>query len=168
MRFVLMRQFLIIAFASIAVTISAQWSEVKIYDKYDDLAAEYMNRNDGYTYVINYWATWCGPCVKELPFFEQLLNSYQDDKIKVILVSLDFPRKVDSKLLPFLNEHNIQSEVVILDDPKANVWIDKVDPSWGGAIPVTIVYRNDNKVFIGESFESYEDLEKLFLNIHKS
>ena len=149
-----------------SVALSAQWTTVKSYAQYDDMAAEYMNRNDGYTYVINYWATWCGPCVKELPYFEQLLTAYQKDKVRVVLVSLDFPKKVDSKLLPFLNKHNIQSEVVLLDDPKSNLWIDKVDPSWEGAIPVTIIYKGNKEVFWDKAFHTYEELDELFLSIH--
>lgn len=149
-----------------SVTVFSQWTTVKSYAEYDELAKEYMNRDDGYSYVVNYWATWCGPCVKELPFFEQLLTAYQKDKVRVILVSLDFPKKVDSKLLPFLNKHNIQSEVVLLDDPKSNIWIDKVDPSWEGAIPVTIIYNGDKEVFWDKAFHSYEELNELFLSIH--
>ncbi len=150
----------------VSVALSAQWTEVQSYAEYDDLAKEYMDRDDGYTYVINYWATWCGPCVKELPYFEQLLTAYQKDKVRVVLVSLDFPKKVDSKLLPFLNKHNIQSEVVLLDDPKSNVWIDKVDPSWEGAIPITIIYKGDESVFWDKAFHTYEELDQLFLSIH--
>ena len=149
-----------------SVAVSAQWTTVRSYAKYDDMAKEYMNRDDGYTYVINYWATWCGPCVKELPYFEQLLTAHNKDNIRVILVSLDFPKKVDSKLLHFLNKHNIHSEVVLLDDPKSNIWIDKVDLSWEGAIPVTIIYNGDNSVFWDGAFDTYEDLDKLFLSIH--
>ena len=94
------------------------------------------------------------------------MKAYSHDKTKVILVSLDFPNKVDSKLLPFLNKHNIKSEVVILDDPKSNIWIDKVDISWEGAIPVTIIYRGQKRVFWDGEFDTYEDLDKLFLSIH--
>ncbi len=163
-----MRTFLISIFFISSLSIQAQWTEVKSYAKYDDLAKEYKDRDDGYTYVVNYWATWCGPCVKELPYFEQLLKSYNTDKIRVILVSLDFPKKIDSKLIPFLNKHNIQSEVVVLDDPKSNIWIDKVDPSWEGAIPVTIIYKGKTRVFWDGEFDDYSDLNKLFLTIHNS
>jgi len=145
---------------------SAQWNTITSYNQYDELAKEYMDRDDGYTYIINYWATWCGPCVKELPYFEQLLTAYENEKVRVVLVSLDFPKKVESKLIPFLNKHNIQSEVVLLDDPKSNIWIDKVDPSWEGAIPITIVYNGTNKTFWDGDFESYDDLENLFKSIH--
>ena len=161
-----MKGVLLSVFLLLSVAASAQWTKLTSYDKYDEMAQEYMDRDDGYTYVINYWATWCGPCVKELPYFEQLLKAYSHDKTRVILVSLDFPKKVDSKLLPFLNKHNIQSEVVILDDPKSNIWIDKVDLSWEGAIPVTIIYRGEKRVFWDGEFDTYEDLDKLFLSIH--
>ena len=161
-----MKGFLLSVFLLLSVAASAQWTKLTSYDKYDEMAQEYMDRDDGYTYVINYWATWCGPCVKELPYFEKLLKAYSHDKTKVILVSLDFPKKVDSKLLPFLNKHNIQSEVVILNDPKSNIWIDKVDLSWEGAIPVTIIYRGEKRVFWDGEFDTYEDLDKLFLSIH--
>ena len=161
-----MKGILVLAAFFATVTLSAQWTSVKTYAKYDDMAQDYLNRDDGYTYVINYWATWCGPCVKELPYFEQLLAAYNKQKVRVILVSLDFPKKIDSKLIPFLNKHNIQSEVVILDDPKSNVWIDKVDPSWEGAIPVTVVYKGKKRVFWDGEFDTYADLDKLFLSIH--
>ena len=161
-----MKGFLLFVAFLASAALSAQWTSVKTFAKYDELAKEYLDRDDGYTYVINYWATWCGPCVKELPYFEQLLAAHDNEKIRVILVSLDFPKKMESKLLPFLNKHNIQSEVVILDDPKSNIWIDKVDPSWGGAIPVTIVYKGDKREFWDGEFDSYADLDKLFLSIH--
>ena len=160
-----MKGLLLSILSVLSVAISAQWTKIVSYDKYDDMAQEYMDRDDGYTYVINYWATWCGPC-KQLAYFEQLLKAYSHDKTKVILVSLDFPYKVDAKLLPFLNKHNIQSEVVLLNDPKSNIWIDKVDLSWEGAIPVTIIYSGEKRVFWGGEFDTYEDLDKLFLSIH--
>jgi len=161
-----MKVLITLSLISISTMLSAQWDSVKSYSTYNELEADFMSLDDGYTYVINYWATWCGPCVKELPYFEDLLSKYEDDKVKVVLVSLDFPKKVDSKLLPFLNKHNIKSEVVLLDDPKANDWIDRVDPTWEGAIPVTIIYKGDQRTFWDKEFRTFEDLEQLFLTIH--
>lgn len=149
------------------MSVTAQWTEVKSYDTYDEMAKDYLNKDDGYTYVINFWATWCGPCVKELPYFEQLITANKKENIRVILVSLDFPKKINSKLLPFLNKYKIQSEVIVLDDPKSNIWIDKVDPSWEGSIPVTIVYNGDKKKFWDGEFDTYEDLDQLFKSIHR-
>jgi len=134
--------------------------DIAIYDEFSKMEPIFQQKTDT-TYVINFWATWCAPCVKELPYFEKLNQTLQGEKVKVILVSLDFPRQLESKLLPFVEKHNLQSEVVVLTDGAANDWIDKVSPQWSGAIPVTMVYNAQKRHFYGEEFASYEDLEKL-------
>ncbi len=131
-----------------------------IYEHFDDLAYIFQQQTDT-TYIINFWATWCKPCVEELPYFEQLTKKYQGQKVKVILVSLDFKKQLETKLVPFLKEHQIQSEVMVLLDPDANAWVDRVDPSWSGAIPITLVYKNEKRAFYEESFEDYAALEKI-------
>ena len=111
------------------------------------------------TYVINFWATWCKPCIKELPYFEQLRTTYLKKGVEVILVSLDFPEQVETRLLPFIKKRNLQSKVVLLDDPDANSWIPKVDDDWSGAIPATIIYNGDKRAFYERSF-TYQELEE--------
>src|SRR6218665_3176383 len=97
--------FLLIGFASFS-----QQKEPKIYEngsiriKSLDFASlePYLKLEDEDTYVVNFWATWCLPCVKELPFFEQINEKYKGKKVKVILVSLDMPNKIETSLIPFL------------------------------------------------------------------
>ncbi|RXW45699.1 redoxin, partial [Enterococcus faecium] len=60
-------------------------------------------------FVINFWATWCAPCLKELPYFEQLAEKYKDKPLKVILLSLDFKSKIQSDLVPFVKKQGIKS-----------------------------------------------------------
>jgi thiol-disulfide isomerase/thioredoxin len=122
----------------------------------------FLNRQNDTTYVVNFWATWCVPCVKELPAFEQLNEAYSNEKVKVLLVSLDFVKYYDSKLLPFISDRNIKSDVILLNDPRSNQWIDKVNPEWSGAIPATVIYRGKKRSFYEQSF-SYETLEKELL-----
>lgn len=86
--------------------------------------------------VINFWATWCGPCVHELPNF-QALQDRNDPSIQITLINLDYAEKVDN-VNAFLAKKKITSEVLLLDEVDYNAWIDKVDPSWGGAIPATL------------------------------
>lgn len=123
-----------------------------------------FNYDDDTTYVINFWATWCLPCVKELPYFEKLNELYKDKNVKVILVSLDFPQKIESQLLPFIERKKLASTVYVLDDPDANSWIEKINKNWSGAIPATIIYKGKNKNFFEKSF-TYEELEKELLLI---
>jgi thiol-disulfide isomerase/thioredoxin len=117
-----------------------------------------LNKKDGKVYVVNFWATWCGPCVKELPFFERIHADYLDKNVEVILVSLDFPHLYDSKLKPFILNKKIVSKVVALDDPDMNSWIPKVNANWSGSIPATVIYKNEVKQFYEKSF-TFEELE---------
>lgn len=128
-----------------------------IYDSFEQVASIFEHKTDT-TYVINFWATWCKPCVKELPYFEALHDNFKGEKIKVILVSLDFKKDIESKLIPFVEEHKLKSNVIALTDHKYNEWIDRVDPEWGGAIPVTVVYNQSQREFIGESFANQKEL----------
>lgn len=107
--------------------------------------------------VVNFWATWCKPCIKELPYFEKLKSQYSKDQVEVILVSLDFPDQME-RLEAFIEKRNVASEVILLDDADANSWINKVDPSWSGAIPATIIYTNKKRNFYERSF-TFQELE---------
>jgi thiol-disulfide isomerase/thioredoxin len=110
--------------------------------------------------IINFWATWCAPCVQELPLFEEL-QAANKNKIKVTLVSLDFADKVD-KVDSFVARKKIGSKVILLDDLDYNSWIDRVDPSWSGAIPATLIINTQTgrRKFVGKELKEGE-LEKL-------
>ena len=116
-----------------------------------------LNKSNDTTYVIHFWATWCVPCLKELPEFNKFADKHSQQKIKIILVSLDFPRHIDNKLIPFIEKHKITSKVIVLDDPNQNYWINKVSPDWSGAIPATLIYKNQFKRFYEKSL-TYEEL----------
>lgn len=128
---------------------------IKIVD-YEGLAPLLASKNDT-TYVVNFWATWCAPCVKELPYFEKINADYKDQKVKVVLVSLDFPDKLEKQVIPYVKKH-LKSEVWLLDDADANGWIPKVDNTWTGAIPATIIYNKNNRMFYEQSF-NYDQLK---------
>lgn len=127
---------------------------------------KFLQKKDDKVYVVNFWATWCAPCIKEMPYFEKLSQEYKNDNVEVLFVSLDFPHLYDSKLKPFIKDKNIKSKVVALNDVDMNTWIPKVDENWSGSIPATIIYKNDTSKFYEQSF-TYESLEteiKQFLN----
>ena len=115
------------------------------------------------TYVINFWATWCAPCVKELPYFERVNKDFNNKNIEVILVSLDFPSQIESKLKPYLKRNKIKSKVILLDDSKMNTWVPKVHEQWDGGIPATLIVNNSNYKFYSKPFEK----EELFAEINK-
>lgn len=118
-----------------------------------------LSKKDHKTYVINFWATWCAPCVKEIPHFEKLGEAYKGKNVEVILVSMDFPNKAEGQLVPFLEKKKYKNRVILLDDPDQNTWIPKVSADWSGALPATLIFNKKNRKFYEQSF-TYEELEK--------
>ena len=116
------------------------------------------------TYVLNFWATWCAPCVKELPHFEEVNKEFKDKNTEVILVSLDFPSQIESKLKPYLKKNKIKSRVILLDDSKMNTWVPKVSEQWDGGIPATLIVNSSNYNFYPKPFEK----EELHIEINKA
>lgn len=132
-------------------------SELKVVD-FNELQDYLKSKDSKKTYVINFWATWCAPCVKELPYFEKLNAKYNDADVEVMLVSLDFPKHLETKLIPFIEKNDLKSEVILLDDVDANTWIPKVDKNWSGSIPATIIYNKNKRIFYERSFD-FQELE---------
>ena len=115
------------------------------------------------TFVVNFWATWCGPCVKELPYFEKLGAHHSGEKFSVLLVTLDFVDQLDIKVIPFVKKKGLKSEVLLMDEDKPNVWIPKVSEDWSGALPATLFINTQKKTrhFHEGSFKEGELEQKL-------
>lgn len=134
---------------------------------YDELRPLLQQENDT-TYVVNFWATWCGPCVKELPHFLELQEKYAQHPFVLLLVSLDFKKDYVRKLQPFVIEHGIRPNVVVLEDNRSDFWINDIHPDWSGALPATLVYNKKQRLFYERTFQTsgeLEDIVKPFLNL---
>jgi thiol-disulfide isomerase/thioredoxin len=121
-----------------------------------------LNQKGNKTYVVNFWATWCAPCIKELPYFEELNNN---KNIEVILVSLDFPKHKEKRLLPFIKKQQLSSRVILLDDDDENFWINDISSTWSGALPATLIYTQNRRVFYEQSFtkeELFQEVKSYF------
>jgi thiol-disulfide isomerase/thioredoxin len=110
-------------------------------------------------YVVNFWATWCKPCVEELPLLEAFQKAHPE--IKVLLVTLDFKEELTKKVIPFLKKKNFSSECVLLDETNGQAFIDQIDKRWSGAIPMTLICKKrfSEKQIIEKQLKS-GDLEK--------
>jgi thiol-disulfide isomerase/thioredoxin len=126
---------------------------------FKQLEPELHKKNDT-VYLVNFWATWCSPCRDELPAIEQVREKYKDQKFRVLLVSMDMPKQLNSRLVPFIKSNQIKSDVILLDDPHQNEWIDKVDPGWSGEIPFTVIYGRDFRNSYNKSF-SFKELDTI-------
>lgn len=144
------------------LTLSAQ-EQARIV-KIDELKT-LISAKDDHIKVINFWATWCAPCVKEMPLFEKL--DQERDDVKVTFVSMDLDLDPDpAKVYKFVTRKKIQSEVLILDEKNPNSWIDAIDKSWSGALPATIVIngKTGQRKFVEKELHE-GDLEKLIAEV---
>jgi thiol-disulfide isomerase/thioredoxin len=145
---------------TLGISVKAQVGVVNFTDVENRIA-----KGKDTTYVINLWATWCGPCVEELPAFEKVNQQRSNKPLKVILLSLDFKSKLNSTVVPFIEKHKIKSEVFIVDEKDQQKFIDRVDKNWSGALPATLVINtaHNRRSFYEKSF-TYEELVQAIAN----
>jgi thiol-disulfide isomerase/thioredoxin len=128
-----------------------------------DALTSILEQETDTVFVINFWATWCKPCIEELPFFEEANAAFYEQKVRVLLVSLDSPKELDRLLLPFVKKKDLKTQVLLLDEQNPNVWIDKIETRWTGSLPATIIQHNRTKK--REFFERQLDKQELFTTI---
>ncbi|MDX2002996.1 MAG: TlpA disulfide reductase family protein [Chitinophagales bacterium] len=124
---------------------------------FKELSQRFDKQSDT-TYVYNFWATWCKPCIEELPYFEQLNSDYASKNVRVVLVSVDFKSQL-KKVQDFRAKKSLKSEVVLLNAPDYNSWINQVSPDWQGSIPATYVVSTDGRRTFHEGPFTYAELE---------
>ena len=140
---------------------------IEVLETFSELQAM-INEEDHEITVINFWSTTCAPCLKEMPHFNELKAAYPDKKVKILLVSLEKSKRLDTHIYPFVAKLKINPEVVVLTDPNYNVWTDNIDTSWYGALPATLILKGDQRNFRFGSYKTYEelkaDVEKVLAN----
>ena len=117
----------------------------------------YIQNDNDTVYVINFWSTNTETSLQELAEFEKFGKVYKNRAVKVILVSLDSLNKHESDLIPFINEHQLKSQVIHLTGTDTKEWINKVSGLWMGEIPATLIYKKTSREFYEKTL-SYEDL----------
>lgn len=150
-----MRYFRLVTFFIFFMNSSVKAQDLIRFQTFEALQT-YLSQSNNQPLVVNFWATWCAPCVKELPYFETLHQN--NPNIKVITVSLDFEKQVESKLIPFLKKKKYSFITTYLAEKNYNDWIGKVDENWSGSIPATLIIFKEKHVFIEHEFSSYDEL----------
>lgn len=148
---------IVILFTALNGTSLAQ--EVQVI-KFSELQSKMLYTEAPLT-VFNFWATWCAPCIKELPYFDEL--SASNKKVKVYLVSLDFSNQLE-RVKGFVTKKSIQSEVLFLDEKDPDTYMPKVSEKWSGAIPATLFVTDLGKTYFHEKAFTKEELEKTVNN----
>ncbi|MBK6634564.1 MAG: redoxin domain-containing protein [Chitinophagaceae bacterium] len=111
--------------------------------KIEDVVRSYSAKNDT-VYVVNFWATFCKPCIEEIPHFLRLAEKYKSQKVKLLLVSLDLPAYYPAKIVSFAKKNNYNTNIVWLNETNADHFCPMIDQKWSGAIPSTIIVNNSN------------------------
>lgn len=124
------------------ISISGSAQPIKPYST-DRLLERISNKDT--LYIVNFWATWCIPCVEELPAFDTLQTLYKGQPVKVILASLDFKAGLQQKLAAFIKKKHTLPEVVWFTETDANSFVPKINKDWSGALPATWIYRSGNQ-----------------------
>ena len=125
--------------------------------KFADLQKKMLQAEAPLT-VFNFWATWCGPCIKELPHFDALET--ENKNIKVYLVSIDFQNELE-KVKKFVAKKSLQTNVLFLDEKDPDDYMGKVSQEWTGAIPATLFVTDLGKTYFHENAFTKEELEKI-------
>jgi len=106
----------------------------------EDLVARTANKDT--LYIVNFWATWCVPCVKELPAFNMVHDLYKDKPVKVLLVSFDFKEQYPAKLQSWVAKKKLHPEVAWFNETNPTSYIPKIAPEWEGGLPATLLINN--------------------------
>lgn len=106
----------------------------------EDLVARTANKDT--LYIVNFWATWCVPCVKELPAFNMVHDLYKDKPVKVLLVSFDFKEQYPAKLQSWVAKKKLRPEVAWFNETNPTSYIPKIAPEWEGGLPATLLINN--------------------------
>ncbi len=128
---------------------------------------EFVREQRGQVVLLNFWATWCPPCLVEFPEIVAIEKTYRNRGLAVISVSADAPKKIDSDLLPFLEKHPSDFPIYIMQTDDRNEFMRIIDPEWNGDIPATFFIDREGNVatkqFSAVSQEQMEQaLEVLF------
>jgi thiol-disulfide isomerase/thioredoxin len=151
-----MKKILIVAVTVFGFALNTQAQKIHKV-KMDEVVSRFSQKNDT-IYVVNFWATFCKPCVAELPNFLAITKKYKTQKVKLILVSLDLPSYYPAKIASFAKAKKYKAEIMWLDETNADHFCPMIDKKWSGAIPSTIMVnaKTGYKKFFEEEMKAEE------------
>lgn len=114
--------------------------------------------------IINFWATYCIPCIEEIPYFQELTKKYEEKGVKLLLISLDF-EEAYPRIRKFADKMKFTAPIIWLDESDADYFCPIIDSSWSGVMPATLFVNN--KTGFRSFFEEQMSKERLEEEINK-
>ena len=132
-------------------------SSPKTFAEFGEIAPLFAQDNDT-TYLINFWATWCKPCLEELPLLQQVQRENADRPLRTVLVSLDTEEGAIRRIPAYLERQGIELPTVVLTD-EGSGWKRALDEKWDGSLPTSLIYRGGLRYVYRRPFMSVPDLQ---------
>ncbi len=108
--------------------------------------------------VVNFWATFCKPCVEEIPYFQSTIRNQYKGQVELLLVSLDVPDYYPARISSFAALKKISAPIAWLNETNADYFCPLIDAKWSGAIPCTLMVNNKKRYrkFYGDQLSAAE------------
>jgi thiol-disulfide isomerase/thioredoxin len=149
-----MRTIFIIAFLFFVTRISAQQiKSIKIAE------LEKTIQESKTPLIVNFWATFCVPCIKEIPYFQEMARKYKSQGVSLLLVSLDLRASYPDKISSMARRLKFTAPIVWLNETNADYFCPIIDSSWSGGLPSSLFVNNTTGYY--KFFEDEFAKEKL-------
>lgn len=136
-------------------------SGIVIYNDFESFEKEVLNVAKTQPTLINFWATWCAPCMEEMPILLEMQRSEEYSGMNFVFVNMDFEKDIETKVKTYITKEKIIANTVVLDAPKPNSWINKVSEKWSGALPFTMITNNGKTASHDGKLHSLQEAEAL-------
>jgi thiol-disulfide isomerase/thioredoxin len=157
--------FFLFAFCSLLYSCSSS----KLVQPIDETGLQQLvKRAHGNVVLLNFWATWCEPCVEEFPDLMKIAQQFQPQGLKIIFVSIDEPEDIEGKVLPFLKAQGVAFRTYLKKTKDDEVFINTIDTKWSGALPATFIYDTSGalvkRLVAQQSFDTFAEVLRPLLS----
>ena len=127
---------------TVCFLLMASWVFSQTIKKVKVTEVEEYIKNSDHPIVLNCWATWCAPCVEEIPYFMETVKKYSEQKVELVLVSLDFAKSYPAKIQELIKKQHFEATFFWLNETNADYFCPKIDPKWDGTLPSTLLVNS--------------------------
>ncbi len=131
-------------------------------DDLRQLLTHHLNNGDksGNLILVNFWATWCAPCVKEIPEIVKLQEKYKERGLRVIAVSMDEPEELETGVRPFVRKRFPNFVSYLCKESDHDKFASVIDTAWNEIMPTNFLIDRNGKLRAtltgGKSYEEFE------------